>query len=108
MEHVTVLTRRDIIKRVARRWAKQYPENDERRYDFSPRAIQKKLDALNLETVEPEVIDEIIGNNSWTTLQCTFCCEDVEKALELDTNEYVERLCERCLGKMNELIKAVK
>lgn len=66
---ITVTTVRDVIKNVADRWALQY-EGTIRPEKI---AIGEKLKAMNLETASAKDVAKVIGNTSWTNLECDSC-----------------------------------
>lgn len=105
------LTKREVIKAVPSRWEKQYwPFKDEPQL-FSVRngicepkskeQIWKELKALDLETCRAEEVDSIIGNKSWTRLQCDQCREDVDWIYEFgqepDYESKTAQICSTCL-----------
>lgn len=59
---------RDHLRAVPQAWDAQYPmPNPENAL------ISARLHALDLNTVSAKTIDEIIGNDSWTTATCFVC-----------------------------------
>ena len=61
-------TRRSIAKNVSKRWARQYPT--------SKLETRKKLHNLG-DSPNPDDVDAIIGNSSWTdTEKCNECQKD--------------------------------
>lgn len=99
-----LITRRDRILVVAKAWKQQYPrpEPDKRR-------TQECLDALDLSTVHGDVVDEVIGNGSWTRLECNECGEDVQAVVEVgqppDYESSTAQICGPCLKKASKLIR---
>ncbi len=93
-----LLTKRQLIKDILSKWSSSYPVNREitpcKGIIKSTDSIYSQLEALDLDTVEPEVIDNIIGNNSWTTITCKECGENQNTAIVLD-----DYICKDCLEK---------
>lgn len=57
--------------------------------------IYKKLRALG-ENPEPQKVNEIIGNTSWTTESCDVCGRRATRWLAIKTDSGVTNVCERC------------
>lgn len=75
------------------RWAEQH-----RRYaDDEKMWKTAALLALTPEERMPARIAEIIGNDSWTRVVCDQCKEDVEEAIQFETDGNSMRLCLFCL-----------
>lgn len=77
-----IITRREIIKGVPARWASSYGD------DTKPLSrgqlagdIRRGLEALDLEDATTADIAAVIGNDSWTRLECKIC--------EMDRDEVV-------------------
>lgn len=66
------VTVRQLIQELPDRWAVQYKEEIKRDKGEKAR-IYKKLKALDLNTVSPQTVADIIGNDSWTLLSCDQC-----------------------------------
>lgn len=98
-----IITKRDIIKTVTKRWKRQYHHIFAQNPEW--KKTLKKLERLNLETVAPETIEKIIGNDSWTTMQCDLCRNKIEKGIHLTDSEYFIVYCETCIDKMKEMLK---
>lgn len=100
-----IVTRREVIRAVADRWAEQYqnalskPEStlaDQRH----PKAILRQLRALDLEEATPAQVEAIIGNDSWTALNCNECGESAETVLRFGHDDYestTHGLCPKCV-----------
>lgn len=89
MGEVNIITRAAHLKSVAKRWAEQYPP---RRYpadtDFGQ--IRIRLAAMKSPTVE--AINSLVGNNSWTVLNCEICERDAPVLVCL-SDGYERRIC---------------
>lgn len=98
------LTRRGVIREVAVRWKAQYYHGGTWNSCMSGSAqvIYEKLLALDLDTAPREAVDAIIGNASWTAIQCTGCREDVDVAAEVgepsDYDSATVTLCAACIA----------
>jgi hypothetical protein len=93
-----VLTKKQVIKDVPKRWKNQYPNGKEHIYEklIAAKPLSKKK------------VDAIIGNDSWTTLTCDQCSKDVPLVVLLDNSEYSNSICEQCLNKALDLINEPK
>lgn len=98
MDAMKKITRRDVIRRVVDSWENQYCHCKEGDWKLT---VLDKLAELDLETVDRTVIDEIIGNDSWTKLSCNQCEKDVEELVHLgdepDYDSITFYICKDCL-----------
>lgn len=79
-----IITRRDRIKSVPRRFAEQYPNGDKQSHTGAPYAdLHQALAELDLETCKRQDVDKIIGNDSWTALRCDVCDNDREAVVSI-------------------------
>jgi hypothetical protein len=62
------ITKRQLIKSVPIRWLAQYPNGK-----F---LVLEKIAALDLDKCDAKAIDDIIGNDTWTKLDCDSCGKD--------------------------------
>ena len=70
---IRLLTRQDLANSAYDRWCETSPRKDK-----SPET--PLLAALNLtRPVDPDKVDEIMGNKSWTRLTCDTCGSDTDK-----------------------------
>lgn len=100
-----IITKREIIKGVLERWKYQYPNENHGKDKLE---ITKKLSKLNLSRVSAKRVDEIIGNQSWTRLDCDECQEPVDKVvmfIERNEDEYECNTCELCLDCLKKALK---
>lgn len=109
-----LITQRQLIQMVAARWRQQYEPFKNETPSFSvrkglaeqrtKRQIAEELDALNGDTATPAEVVAIIGNNSWTRLECDECKNDeVDAVLRVGAKPDYEsspaRLCKQCVEK---------
>lgn len=73
MGKVGIITKAEHVKTVARRWAEQYPKRADPDHTEHGQ-IRIALKAMKSPTVEK--INELIGNDSWTRLDCEICEKD--------------------------------
>tara|TARA_R110000772_G_scaffold91837_2_gene188401 strand:- start:556 stop:870 length:315 start_codon:yes stop_codon:yes gene_type:complete len=99
MEKKTV---KELIENVATRWATQYnivnhPEKQE---------VFRKLFALPVGATK-EQVNDIIGNDSWTTLTCEGCRNSVDNIIlishHMDLYDSIS-LCKKCINKALHLL----
>ena len=103
-------TRKDRAAQTADRWYQQYmmseteakPEFKGGR--FSDKAlIYQQLKELG-ENPDPDEVDAVIGNSSWTRITCHHCGSDVERAVwagePVDYESYSALICEGCAKKI--------
>lgn len=104
-----VITKAYLISAVAERWFDLYYIDGgmwERSYWGTDRAVTyEQLKALTNPTEQD--IASIIGNESWTRLQCNHCRRDVEAVVIVDVThgEYTTYLCAECLRAALEMLK---
>ena len=96
-------------RRVASRWRQQYHREEDGWKDltagrFDPKDIYERLRLLG---VDPELkdIEEVIGNDSWTTLFCDGCSESVIKGIELSSSDRDFLLCQACIASAYKIAK---
>ena len=101
-----IITKRDQIKTVYGRWAKQYPKGS---MGEDKDEITKKLGELNFNTCSSKDIDDIIGNSTWTELECDQCKRSVDLILRLgeapDYESTTFLICKDCLESVTCFIK---
>lgn len=98
---MNITTKQWALSTVAERWKRQYPQ--------SHQDIFQKLSALSAVADEDE-ITKIIGNSSWTRLQCDECGRDVDAYVtigqEQDYDSSTARICRDCIAKALALFDA--
>ena len=100
-----LITERDQIRTVADRWGEQYGKpywkSDERKQE-----IGRRLAALDKEKCSAADVAAIIGNDSWSLLQCDNCEAEVTAVVRVgDEPDYDSRtvtLCKSCAVKAVE------
>lgn len=78
-----IITTRDRIRGVAKRWAEQYKVKrgpDAERWT----AIENRLAALDVETATAADVKAIIGNDSWTDVNCDVCGKDAGTVVSME------------------------
>lgn len=104
-----IIIKRQRILGVLRNWKKQYPNND--RTDERHKNMTKELEKLDFNNAKESEVIKIIGNDSWTCLDCAECKKNKDILivfLEENENEYESNTCELCLdclGSGESLIK---
>lgn len=93
-----IIRKREHLLSVGQRWVEQYP------YDRYPSGSDKGdiTDALNnmrVSEINQKAIDGIIGNNSWTKLECNECHKDNDFLAVFNDYSSVVQLCRDCLTK---------
>ena len=102
-----LITERDLIRNVLDSWCAQYPEKIGENYQ-----IMKKLMDLNRETATSEEVNAIIGNETWTSINCDQCGKYVSLAVivgqepDVDSNTVI--VCDRCLNYAYDLLQHYK
>lgn len=86
------ISKRDVCLSVPDRWAEQYATTTNQRQ----KEITEALNALPVAALTPERICKIIGNDSWTKLECAECGADKDYVFELEK----QTICERCINKL--------
>jgi len=95
-----LITRQSLANGIVKRWKKQYPNNA---YGDDKLVIRNKLMALG-SNPNPDDIDEVIGNKSWTRVpDCDECGATVDAVVEVgETPDYessTANICKGCLFK---------
>ena len=95
-----LMTQRDRIRTVVKRWEAAYSGGISVRYGQEKFNILDKLKGLDLETVRAAVVDDIIGNNTWTIADCSECGQTVPDVVMVGENPDYESntayLCREC------------
>ena len=104
-----LLSERNQVREVARRFRAQYPAGT---YggDRRKRNVAAELEALDTETATAEQVAEIIGNSSWVGAStCHECGVDTWDAVQLgqepDYESSTANICKSCLEKALSLFK---
>lgn len=98
MAEVVIITRQENADKVIQKWTDSYQHYfvDARMGGFDKKIILDKLKQLPL-PINPDKVDEIIGNKSWTRISCIQCSDNVEHAVVINCSEYIEHFCIMCL-----------
>lgn len=92
-----LLTKQHLVNTVDDRWKNQYYINSSWDY-YGEDKIEKYEQLVNLgKNKNPEDVDKIIGNSSWTRLKCHNCRNDVEAVFIFGTVEESCYVCEDCV-----------
>jgi len=108
---MNLLTQRDLIRGVAKKWRAAYSKYNCDPPLFSVRngisklrskmEIADELDLLDPETATPEDVALVIGNDSWTRLKCDECKNEVDAVLIVgekpDYESNTTSLCRCCV-----------
>lgn len=117
MIFMKLITQREIIRIVAKRWREQYEPFKEDRPLFSvrngyqssktKREVADELDALDKETASPTDVAAIIGNESWTRMKCHECGNETDTLIQVgqepDYESHTADLCMGCVRKAFDL-----
>lgn len=106
-----IITQLILAKEAPKRWRKQYSHTN----DAEKKEITRQLDALEDlgMQIQPETIDAIIGNRSWTRIgKCDECGIEeppmiVEVGEEPDYESHTTYLCISCLEAAVKLARSV-
>ncbi len=101
-----VITKNDLLKELPSRYRKQYPDGRVLSTGIDTQAVYDKL--INDESLTTEKAAEIIGNDSWTRLQCYECNENKDEVIlfgKIDYDEAYYIACENCLTKAINKLK---
>lgn len=99
-----LITRQSKADNVVHEWVYQMGALIEAGED-NKREIYQKLVALGSHP-KPDDVNKVIGNDSWTDIDCMVCGDAVEKAvtIQLIDDETIE-ICAKCVKKMQALLK---
>lgn len=104
---ISLTHRQEVIDSAVERFERQYGDV---RYLMHSAKVGP-LKALKKDETYADEIDRIIGNDSWTKIECDECGERVETVANLGTDHEwggpAASVCEECLSKaLNMLIKS--
>lgn len=102
------LTRTDLIRSVADRHRTQYagyPQEHLLADGRSVHNIQMELNALSNSASEEDVA-KIVGNKSWTRLNCDECCSEVSEVVIAGRTDPSNYFCRSCIERMMEEINS--
>jgi hypothetical protein len=95
------ITTKDMVRNVADRWRKQYPNNVPT-INGSSGDVLCQLEVLPLNAT-PEMVAKIIGNAGWTEIVCDECGHKVEAVVVM--SDPGRQYCEKCLERAVESIQ---
>jgi len=101
-----VITIRDQIRGVAKRFRRSYESSLDSRAAWKPgktrRDIADDLDAMDAEIAGREEVADIIGNPSWIGLKCHDCGSDADVVIQLgepmDYESQTAHVCAACIA----------
>ncbi len=104
-----LLTKKYIASLAAKRWENQYKGKHDL-YDGEKQEILDSLIELG-ENPEPEEVDLVIGNDSWTDIVCHVCRGYVEEAVSFphlnDEGGCEMIICRGCVKKLLDTLTPV-
>jgi len=109
-----VITKRDMIREVAKAWRACYGLTPGRpiSYGKDRAAILTQLEALDMETCTEEDVSRITGNELWIRLTCDECGSEVSAVIEIgeeyDYESDKAHLCFQCVAIARDLIKDLR
>ncbi len=110
---MTLITQRDRIRAVRKRWNDQYPNAMKGHKPWinglSSAEICGRLDELDLETCSRGDVDKAIGVDGWVDTKCDACDENKDTLVRLgEVPDYESRfidICPECLAQALEFSK---
>ena len=103
-----LLTKQHLVNTVDDRWKKQYYLNFSWDY-YGDDKVEKYEELVNLgKNKNPEDVDKIIGNSSWTRLICNHCNKDVDAVFIFGIVEESLYVCEDCVSVAVEQFNKLK
>lgn len=100
---MNILNKQYLIDNICSVWKQNYFFAGNWRYGHNKEEIYNNLVALGDNKTE-ENIAEVIGNSSWTRLECSECEQDSYSVVTMSVEEYGIYLCKSCLIKGLELL----
>ena len=93
-----LLTKQHLVNTVDERWKKQYYRDASWDY-YGEDKIEKYEKLVNLgNNKNPEDVDKIIGNSSWTRLICNHCNKYVDAVFVFGIGHNSFHICEDCVS----------
>ena len=99
-----LITKQELANEAKDHWKMQYFKDGEW-YDSNKEIIYNHLVMLG-NNPAPNLVDQAIGNSSWTHLGCSECNTDVDEAVLFGVVDYDSEycyLCKDCLAKALDL-----
>lgn len=94
------LTRQHLAFTTLQRWKEQYADTKMLKHNET----QKRLAAIQYSDLTPAKIYEVIGNDSWTYLQCDECETPKEEVMQLHGGDGNFNICSKCISRANAMI----
>ena len=99
-----LITKQEIANEAKDHWKMQYFKGGVW-YDSHKEMIYKQLTLIG-DNPAPSLVDQAIGNSSWTSLGCSECNTEVNEAMLFGVVDYDSEycyLCKDCLAKALDL-----
>jgi|TARA_Y100000310_G_scaffold321018_1_gene378088 hypothetical protein len=91
-----LITRKSKAREFASRWVEQYGEDKN--------GLAARVKEVLGENPDPDALNELVGNTSWTDCRCSECRKWVEAFVEV--RDGTAWLCAVCLIRAQQLINA--
>ena len=101
-----ILTVQELANTAKDSWRRQYLYDGSWKYGSDKKTVYENLVSLG-ENPTPSQINEVIGNNSWTRLECSVCNKEVDTVVVFSSYDSSFYLCKKCLNKSTRLINGV-
>jgi len=98
---VCIISRQLLADNFSKNWRLRYGKIDFEMYP-EQKAIYKEVQALG-DHPDPNEIDRIVGNNSWTAVFCNWCGKDVDSVSCCDQYDG-SGICKECCDKQSKLL----
>lgn len=101
---ITAVTSKLLALEAPARWAEQYRGH----VGDNKAEITRKLSDLDNPT--PAKVEEIIGNNSWTRINCDACNKEVTRVVRIghEWSDHATDLCLPCLKKSIRVLELAR
>lgn len=105
-----LIKQRDVIREVVAAFARTFAQHMDNADIFpdgeTPKQKLARLKALDLETCDAAAVDAIVGNPSWTWVECDECVMQnqamhprLEVVVEFERGEKSVRVCAVCMAR---------
>ena len=101
-----ILTVQELANTAKDRWRIQYFYDGSWKHGSDKKTVYENLVSLG-DSPTPNQINEVIGNSSWTRLECSECNKEVDTVVVFSSYDSYFYLCKKCLNKSTRLIKGV-
>jgi hypothetical protein len=100
------ITRKQVCQGAPERYAKQYPPGrDYSIHRSDPEEVREALLALEPQERTPERIAEIVGNGTWTVLECDECGASVDWVCHFGGDHYDGPSAIVCIDCLTDAVK---